>query len=155
MKNKITNKAKRNKRLLYGVIYFTLSFVVAAVFNSSKEDKSSLVIIILFFSLFLPLEVLSYYQFRQFLNKKGVKTSYQTKGRDNIDSFMDEINNNHNALSTNIFLNRKNKFLGYTLNFFGDLFINIFIVLYTVAVFAISAFFIWGALKLFNIIFNN
>lgn len=150
MKNKKASDAKINKKLLYGIAYFTLSFLVAVVFNSGEEDRSVLVIAILFFSLFLPLELLCYYQLRKFLNKKGVKSSYQSGGGDNVDSFMEEISNNHGPLTTNIFLNKKNKFLGYALNLFGDLFINIFVVLYTVVVFAISALFVWGALKLFS-----
>jgi len=98
-----------------------VSFVAAAILSASKEDRSDLIVPILFLSLFLPLQILGYYKYRQFLSKKGIKTG-------------DQINKKLNDVETHKFLAEKGV---------------------VAAIFALSAFFTWGVLKLFNKVFDN
>jgi hypothetical protein len=123
-----------NKKLLFGIAGVIFTVIVVAAMFLKGSDFISYAALILFLLIFLPLEILGYYKFRQFLNKKGVKTCRQAdrekesleakkliskrgaivsegrKVQDDIDTFLDEIGGVRSHLTTNIFLNSKNKF---------------------------------------------
>jgi len=138
------NQAKT--KFLLAIVYVLILLVVGAVFSVDKDDKSWLAGPILFLSIYLPLQIVGYYKYRQFLNGKGIRTN------EFIANWILH-QGGRGTISTNAFLDKKNKILGYTLNFFADLLINIIAFLYCAAIIAIAVLFTWGALKLFDKIF--
>lgn len=159
------NNQKRNDKIkrifLYGVGYcITTLLVVSFSKNESKigESEGGLdsVFFIVFIALLLPMALFGYYNYRKFLNKKGIKTRHQIdkdENEDDVDVFIGEIKYGAGAISTNIFSGIKNKWLSAFLNFFGDVFVTLIFLIYVLIIGAFSAFLAWSLINLFNKVF--
>jgi hypothetical protein len=171
-------KNKKIFNIIKEMIFLTVIVGAIAIIPHYKDYKGvnilDSVLTLVFILIFVPLEILGYYKYRQIFNKKGIKTKYQTtsaedsaeaikflstKGkiapeaksekRSDDDVFVDEINNNYGqAISTDILLKQKNVIVRYALNLFGDLALNLIFFAYSIFAFSVSALFIWGLYKL-------
>jgi hypothetical protein len=99
------------------------------------KDRSTIVIGILFFLIFLPLCFLWEYKLQKMLNKKGIKIRSLDFGGNGFAA----------TVNTDVFLGKKRTTWNYFLNFLGDLFFS-FVYFVFVSVFIILSLFL--ALKI-------
>lgn len=116
---------ENNKTLFYSILSSTVFCIFLVLSEFKDKSFKSVLLVLLFFSLFVPAMLYGYAFLRAFLyNKYGVRITNEAS----------ETGIRQRMIATDLFLKPKYGFFRYPLNVMADLFLNILYILYFVII---------------------